>query len=142
MNNFTIYLAGAMTGLTFKAMADWRIKVKQELLKTSAKGLTVINPVDYYNFSYPQHDTEREVMEYDLWRLKSSDLVVVNFNNPDSIGTSMELMCAKENNIPIIGLYEDNCYADVHPWLKECCNKVLFTMKDLINYVSEFYLME
>ena len=54
----------------------------------------------------------------------------------------MELMCAKENNIPIIGLYEDNYYADMHPWLKECCNKVLFTMKDLINYVSEFYLME
>lgn len=142
MNNFTIYLAGSMTGLTFKAMTDWRIKIKQELLKTSAKSLTVINPVDYYNFSYPQHDTEREVMEYDLWRLKGSDLVVVNFNNPDSIGTSMELMCAKENNIPIIGLYEDNYYADMHPWLKECYNKVLFTMKDLINYVSEFYLME
>lgn len=142
MKNFTIYLAGAMTGLTFKAMTDWRIKIKQELLKTSAKSLTVINPVDYYNFSYPQHDTEREVMEYDLWRLKGSDLVVVNFNNPDSIGTSMELMCAKENNIPIIGLYEDNYYSDMHPWLKECCNKVLFTMKDLINYVSEFYLME
>lgn len=142
MNNFTIYLAGAMTGLSFKAMTDWRIKVKQELLKTSAKSLAVINPVDYYNFSYPQHDTEREVMEYDLWRLKSSDLIIVNFNNPDSIGTSMELMCAKENNIPIIGLYEDKYYTDIHPWLKECCNKVLFTMKDLINYVSEFYLME
>lgn len=142
MNNFTIYLAGAMTGLSYKAMTSWRIKIKQELLKSSVKNLIVINPVDYYNFSYPQHDTEREVMEYDLWRLKSSDLIIVNFNKPDSIGTAMELICAKENNIPVIGLYEDNYYTEVHPWLKECCNKVLFTMQDLINYVSEFYLME
>ena len=142
MNNFTIYLAGAMTGLTFKAMTDWRIKIKQELLKSSAKSLIVINPVNYYNFSHPQHDSEKKVMEYDLWRLKDSNLVIVNLNKPDSIGTAMELMCAKKNNIPIIGLCENKYYTDVHPWLKECCNKVLFTMKDLINYVSKFYLME
>lgn len=37
MNNFTIYLAGAMTGLTFKAMTNWRIKIKQELLKNLSK---------------------------------------------------------------------------------------------------------
>lgn len=37
MNNFTIYLAGAMTGLSYKAMTNWRIKNQARTIKIFCK---------------------------------------------------------------------------------------------------------
>ena len=77
-------------------------------------------------------------MEYDLNALRKSDLVVVNFNAPNSLGTAMELILAKELHIPVIGLLKDNIA--LHPWLIECTTRMCDNMRELVDHVVNFYL--
>ena len=77
-------------------------------------------------------------MNFDLNALRKSNLIVVNFNNPNSIGTAMEMMLAYEMRIPILGLNKDKL--KLHPWLECCCDRIFDNMKDLVRYVVEFYL--
>jgi hypothetical protein len=77
-------------------------------------------------------------MEFDLYNLRKSNLVVVNFNAPQSIGTAMELMVAKENKIPVIGLNKDE--TKLHPWLIECCTRICDSFREIVNHVVNFYL--
>ena len=61
--------------------------------------------------------TQHEGMEFDLNRVRSSDLIIVNFNDVYSLGTMAEIATAYERRIPIIGLNENN--QDLHPWQTE-----------------------
>lgn len=112
---------------------------KKEQLKDIDKKIKFFSPPNFYSISNPTHQTEREVMEFDLYNLRNSNIVVVNFNKPESIGTAMELMYAKEHNIPVIALNENN--KEIHSWLIECCSGVFFnSMKDLVEYLWDYYL--
>ena len=132
-----IYLAGGMSKLTFRAQNAWRMVVKESLLRMD-NAPEVINPVEYYNFESVDYKTQREVMEFDLYNVRRSDIVVVNFNEPSSIGTAMELAVARENHIPIIGLNDEN--NDLHPWLVEHCTRMCDSMAELITHITDFYL--
>lgn len=135
MKEFKVYLAGGMTGLSYKDYTRWRNYI---ISLTSRSDIKFFNPPSYYNLQSENYDTEKEVMEFDLYNLRSSDLVIVNFNSPNSIGTAMELMLAKELKIPIIGINEEN--KQLHPWLTECVVKMFKNLEDAWNYVSNFYL--
>lgn len=141
MDSMKIYLSGGMSGLTSDEQRKWRKQVMDALkygdIDTN-KHLTFFNPPDYYNFETISHKSEKEPFEFDLYQLRTSDLVIVNFNKPNSIGTAMELMLAKELHIPIIGLNKDG--VELHPWLIECCTRMCTDMRELINHVAEFYL--
>lgn len=134
-------MSGAMSGLSFEEQTKWR-KQFCDAIKFGGydynKVPSFFDPTQYYNFEYDCHKSEYEIMEFDLNALRKSDLVVVNFNLPSSIGTAMELMLAKELNIPIIGLDRDG--KDIHPWLRCCCNRICDDMKELVNHVVDFYL--
>lgn len=141
METVKIYLAGGMTQLPFDDQTAWRQKVRDAILyggyDYDFKPI-FINPVQYYNFEEPSHKSEREVFEFDLHKVRTSDLVIVNFNDPRSIGTAMELAIAKENKIPVVGLNKDN--KELHPWLKECCTRICDDMHELVEYVVEYFL--
>lgn len=142
MKTVGIYLAGGMGALSLEEQTRWRKQVRDAIIygdyDCEYKPL-FFDPTQYYNFEKPlKHKSEGESMEFDLYNLKRSDLVVVNFNDPKSIGTAMELMIAKENGIPIIGLNEDG--AELHPWLIECVNRMCDDMRELVNHVVDFYL--
>ena len=102
------------------------------------KKATFFNPVNFYNFEEKRHKSEKEVMEFDLYNLRNSDIVIVNFNNEKSIGTAMELMLAKEYKIPVIafGINEK----EIHPWLLECCTRICDSLREAVEYVVDFYL--
>lgn len=141
METFNIYLAGAMSGLPFEEQMEWRNKIKKTLeceYLCRNKHVECFSPPMYYSFEQKEHRSEREVFEFDLNEVRKSDLIIVNFNKPDSIGVSMELAIAKEYRIPIIGLNENN--KEIHPWLIECCTRVCDDMIELINHVKYFYL--
>lgn len=135
-----VYLAGAMTGLTFEKSNLWRVYIKGELESHECNHkVNCINPQDYYNlFDNTAYDSEREVMEFDLHKLRTSDLVIVNFNNIGSLGTMAEIAVAYELKIPIIGLNKNN--NELHPWQQEMCNKVFTDIDELIEYVKFYYL--
>ena len=141
METCRMYLAGGMTGLTQEEQTKWRTRF-QDAIKFGnydyEKKPIFFDPTQNYSIFEQEHKSEREVFEYDLYNLKRSDLVVVNFNAPKSIGTAMELAIAKENNIPVIGLNKDN--TELHPWILECCTRVCGDFREFVEYVVKFFL--
>ena len=145
-----IWLAGKMSGLTFDQMNAWRINATRLLRIASDNKIQTINPCDYYNFKMsPNTYTENEVMEFDLHMVKASDLILVNLENPNSIGTAIELYYAHDIlNKPVIGygLNETNLCHPLnetnlcHPWMKLCLTKECKTLEQAIDYIVNFYL--
>lgn len=140
METIKIYLSGSMSDISFEEQSKWRQQI-QDAIKFNyehEKKATFFNPVQYFNFVEKRYESELEIMNFDLNGLRNSDLVIVNFNNPSSIGTAMELMLAYEMRIPILGLNKDD--TKLHPWLECCCDRIFNNMKDLVEYTVEFYL--
>lgn len=141
---FQIYLAGGMQDLSFEEQNDWRERVCQSIitrhrmLNPRIKEVNVINPVDYYNFQDTLHDTEKEVMRFDTNFVRNSDLVVVNANDPKSIGTSMEIAIAYEHHIPVLILNTEN--KSLHSWWVEMSDKIFDDEEKLCTYIADFYI--
>lgn len=135
MSKPKIYLAGKMSGLSFDEMNKWR-KEATELLRY--ENVHIENPCHYYNFEMnPEDYTENEVKKYDLWLVKNCDIVLVNLNHPDSIGTAIEIHEAYNNwNKPVIGFG----IAKNHPWIELCITKRCETLEDAVNHIKDFYL--
>ena len=141
MENYRIYLSGGMSGLSLEEQTKWRNKFRDAVRFGDYeinKSVSFFSPPDYYNFDEKQHKSEREIFEFDLNALRKSDLVVVNFNAPQSLGTAMELMLAYELRIPVIGLNKDG--VELHPWLTECSTRICNDFRELVEHVVEFYL--
>lgn len=140
METVKIYLSGGMGSLSYEEQSKWRLKVINAIKYNNDydKKPIFFNPVDYYNFEEKMHKSEREVFEFDLNNLRNSDLVIVNFNDPKSIGTAQELILAKEYRIPVIAFGVNN--QEIHPWLLECCTRVCNDIREVVSHVVEFYL--
>lgn len=122
-----VYLAGGITGIDIREAVDWRVKV-QNLLKEEAE---VFNPI----FDSPVGSDQRP---YQLYRLKHSDVVLVNFNTPSSIGTAQELAYADAYGIPVVGLNAEHCR--LHPWLEQSCLIIFDDMNDVLEYLRDYFL--
>jgi hypothetical protein len=138
-----IYLAGKMSGLSIEEMSQWRNEFKIKFNQQFANSLyisipfNIVSPTDYYSFAEKKHKTEKEVMDYDLWIVKNSTLVVVNLDYPNSIGTAIELYEANKHcGTPVIGFGT----TINHPWIEECVTVKYDTMDEVIEYILEFYL--
>lgn len=144
MRQIFVYLAGGMGKFgkeEFEKANTWRVLVKQFLENNDCNvEVHVTNPNDYFSFAdeEPLYKTQREVMEFDLNRLRKSDLVIVNFNDMSSLGTMAEIAIAYEKKIPIIGLDVDE--QELHPWQVEMTNRIFTNISDLFEYIEEFYL--
>lgn len=143
MRDIQVYLAGGMSGLSFEEQIAWRDHIGNKIIAFAIGNINnrvrVFNPCDYYNLEEKSHKLEREPFEFDIFNLKRSDFVIANLNKQDSIGTCMELAIAKDNGIPVIGLYTGN--EELHPWISECCIRICTSMRELEQYVCEYYLL-
>lgn len=140
MEKVKIYLSGGMGSLSYEEQSKWRKQVQDAINFNydCAKKPIFFNPVNYYNFEEVRYRSEREVMEFDLNALRNSDLVIVNFNDPKSIGTAAELAIAKELHIPIIGINLGN--QELHPWLIEFTTRMCENIREAVEYAVDFYL--
>ena len=147
METLNIYLAGGMQKFGKKDFNEsnyWRVHIEQELMKLDCGRQTrICNPNDYYSFydNSPRYSTMREVMEFDLNKVRNSDLIIVNFNDLKSLGTMAELAIAYEHRIPVIGLCSEENYPMLHPWQKEMCNRIFGDIDELIEYVVHYYVV-
>lgn len=147
MKHLKIYLAGAMSKCkTFEEMNDWRLKIKEKLLRAAEMTgykLTVVNPVDFYNFESNRQQSDAEVEDYDLAHVISSDIVIVNVKGLDSSdGTKIELHDANyHNRIPVIALDEENLYWYLHSWIKRDITRVEKDMNSVVEYIKDFYML-
>lgn len=141
METVKIYLSGGMGNLNFEEQSKWRKQIHDAVLYGAyhyTKKPIFFNPVDYYNFTEVRYKSEREVMEFDLNALRKSDLVIVNFNDPKSLGTCAELAIAYEMKIPVIGINKDKL--DLHPWLVEFTTRMCDDVREAVLHVVDFYL--
>lgn len=141
--NFRIYLAGAMSGLSFEEMSSWRLDVINRVKRIYPNDykVRVVNPVDYYNFKEVLHQSELEVMKFDLNKVKKSDLVIVNMEHLNtSIGTIVECYEAHKNDIPVLAFGSDELYGNLHPWIQCCITRHDPKIADTLKYVKDFYL--
>lgn len=144
MKELVIYESGKMSGLTYEEMQSWRIYLKaalEQVAENAGVNVRVINPVDFYNFVTQRHQTEIEIMNFDLARVKESDLVVVNLDGlSTSIGTIIECYEAYKREIPVLAFGSDEDYENLHPWIKCCITRHDKNYKECINYISDFYM--
>ena len=122
-----VYLAGGITGIDIRNAVEWRVKI-QNLLNGEAE---IFNPV----LDSPVGDEQRL---YQLYKLEHSDIVVVNFNTPSSIGTAQELAYANAYGIPVIGLNAEHCR--LHPWLEQSCLIIFDDINDVLEYLRDYFL--
>jgi nucleoside 2-deoxyribosyltransferase len=143
MKEYNIYLSGGMQKFgkdDFEEGNKWRKYCKKTLENCECNyKVKVCNPNDLFNFKdEPQYDSEREVMNLDLYKLRQSDLVVVNFNDKWSLGTMSEVSIAYDRRIPIIGLNVNN--QSLHPWQQCMCERIFNDIDEMIDYIEDFYL--
>ena len=146
MRELKIYLAGKMGGLDFESMNQWRKRIKNNLnfvAEYRDYRLNVVNPVDFYNFESVRYQSDREVKEYDLAHVLSSDLIIVNLEGlATSDGTKYELHDARKANIPVIAFGEYKLYEELHSWTKDNITRVEKNMEDVVEYIKDFYMYE
>lgn len=130
-----IYLAGGMTAFVDNEdeAFGWRTDIKDAL----ADECIVVNPVDHFWFD-DKDITDREAMNFDLFEVRRSDLIIMNFNDPKSLGTMAELGIAHERRIPVIGLNEHK--NDLHPWQIEMTERIFTDREDMLSYIRFHYL--
>lgn len=147
-NKLKIFLSGGMSNIPEEDSKKWRRLFKQSKYKNISSAYYAdqyifINPTTLYKPSEPYDPiVEKEAMEYDLYWIKHSDLIVVNFNSLSSIGTAQEIMLAYTLNKPIIGMIEEDKYDQLHPWYKQECIKIFKyksdKLEDIINEIIEY----
>ena len=147
-NKLKIFLSGGMSNIPEEDSKKWRRLFKQVKYKNISSAYYAdqyifINPTTLYKPSEPYDPiVEKEAMEYDLYWVKHSDLIVVNFNSLSSIGTAQEIMLAYTLNKPIIGMIEEDKYDQLHPWYKQECIKIFKyksdKLEDTINEIIEY----
>ena len=99
-----------------------------------------INPNDYYNFKTTTHNSEHEVKEFDLYKLRHSDLILANLDYINtSIGSAMELQVAHDNNIPIVTFGD---IKNIHPWVVDTIWRNNDTLDDACDYIMNYFLYE
>lgn len=138
MKTYSVYLAGGMSDLSWEEQTIWR-ELAEDILNRHdgyKYKLEIINPTNFYNLKNRGYDTELEVMKYDLRLVKSSNLILVNYNNPKSIATAQELAMAYDRDIPIIGITTE----ELHPWLYCMTDKMFDSVEKAVKYIIEFYL--
>lgn len=130
----------------FEEGNEWRVDLKNQIEQISEGRVFCCNPNDHFNFlDKKDYLSEREIMEYDLHRVRKSDAIIVNFNDPKSIGSACEMATAYQLRIPIIGLCENGeewQIQNLHPWLKEFCTRIFTDREELVLYLVCHYMNE
>ncbi len=143
MRDFTIYLSGGMMKFgndNFDEGNKWREYCRQALENFECDyNVKCFNPNVYFSFKSdaPQYSSETEVMRFDLHNLRKSDLVIVNYNDKKSLGTTSEVAIAYDRGIPIIALNESG---ELHPWMKCMPERIFNDIDEMLDYIEDFYL--
>lgn len=133
---YRIYTIGKMKGLDWKDLFNWRIKFSEYLEPLTNTSYKVIHPPVYYNYSM-EDVPEREIKEFELNKLATCDIAVVNLDGiNDSVGSHYELAYIDAINsmgnkhIFVVGVGSDE---GVHPWILES----LFTRVPTVKAAAE-----
>lgn len=143
-----IYLAGAMSCYFNTDQHDypkqWREDAKK-YVKKLYDDITLVSPTDYFEIGKNYHQSDTEVMRFDLRMVRESDIVLVNLKDlHTSLGTSDEILYAFISGKPVIGFLEDESEVkNIHPWKLEQIDRIETgkdSMKRAIDYIYRYYV--
>lgn len=128
-----IYLAGASKNEPDEG-SGWRERLRNDWREMDAH---IINPLDFFRYSEDWHQSDKQVKQYYLSRIKNCTVVLVNLNNSDSsCGTCQEVQYAVDHDIPVIGFGHENVYN----WLLVDCQCVFDTAEEAMEYICDYYI--
>lgn len=146
---FSIYLAGPITGLSFTEATDWRFYVKQRL-PSYIKSLSPMRAKSYLDVlgqcgsdgkikqTYEDYalSSEKGINSRDFNDVKRCDLILVNMLGAKtvSIGTVMEIAWARAFGKLVVLAMEPGNIHD-HTMLKYACGFITPTLDEAINLV-------
>ncbi|MFR3656790.1 MAG: nucleoside 2-deoxyribosyltransferase domain-containing protein [Eisenbergiella sp.] len=138
-----VYLSGACKNESYEERAGWRRKCS-EWINNYSDNFTVFNPVDYFDYSRDDHQSELEVFKFERRKVKEASVILVNLNNANqSVGTVAELVWAYEKDIPVIGFYDGGSdISHVHEWIRLMCDRTFDgkdAMIDALKYIVGYY---
>ncbi len=144
----SIYLIGAMQiyGGKSEEAKVWRNKVKEYFSKYCLD-FECVSPTDYYEYGSDYHKSNREVMRFDLRKVRETDVMLVNLKDiRQSVGSCDEIFYAYMLGKPIIGFIEedidDNLIGYVHEWKYEQIDRIETgedALEKACEYIKNYY---
>ena len=145
----SIYLIGAMQtyGDKSEKAKEWRNKVKEYFSKYCLD-FECISPTDYYEYGSDFCKSNREVMRFDLRKVRESDVMLVNLKDiRKSVGSCDEIFYAYILGKPIIGFIEDDIDGEelinyVHEWKYEQIDRIETgknALEKACEYIKDYY---
>ena len=130
-----IYLAGASKYEADEGLG-WRKTLESDWGDIDFN-IQIINPLNYFRYSENWHQSDKQVKQYYLSRIRTCDVILVNLNNSDSsCGTCQEIQYAVDHEIPVIGFGTDHVYN----WLLVDCQCVFNTAEEAMEYIIAYYV--
>lgn len=133
----TIFLSGAMTGLSLKEQTGWREALKERFMNN----YQFFDPT-VFDAEDESDEVQQMAHEYDICGIINCDYFVVNLNKAKtSVGTCQEIMLAWLLGKDIIGFFENEDLVEpLHPWIENKLNKKFKRMDTLIMFLTlEYY---
>lgn len=140
-NNFLVYLAGPITGVTYDGCTEWRTWVKdnvdEDILTLSPmRGKQYIKERSKNGFVEMSYEdshlsSAKGINTRDYNDVRRADAIFVNFLGATkvSIGTVMEIAWARAFNIPVVCVMEkDNIHH--HSMLDYACGVIAETIEE------------
>lgn len=128
MKNPSIYLAGPISGCTFKGCTTWR-KEFRELMPEGVECLSPMRDKEYLDaeelieHDYPDQvlSCQRGIMTRDFFDCTNATLIVVDLRGATrvSIGTVMEIAWAYATRTPVVAIMEPEGNLHDHPMVRE-----------------------
>jgi nucleoside 2-deoxyribosyltransferase len=125
-----IYLSGPIFLTTDKESKLWREEAKKRLSKYE-----ILDPMER-DYRGKTRDNYKEIVENDKKQIDNCDIMLVNHTKP-SVGTSMEILYAWENDKRIFTIVHSN---DISPWLLYHCEKLFKSLDSGIIFLNELYI--
>lgn len=144
MSKPKIYTAGVMRNKTFECAIGWRLEIQKYICEKADRSIEFIHPPLYFNYLPRGYEKEREVIDWELGRVESCDILVVNLNDIEldadvhfEIAYALSLNRNTTKNIKIIGFGETD---NLSSWIKCSCLKILPDLETAAEYIVD-YLM-
>jgi nucleoside 2-deoxyribosyltransferase len=145
----TLFLAGPLTGISYREALDWRkyveSKLPVEIIPFSAlRGKTYAATESVLKDAYPEHllSTPQGTITRDRYDVSRCDALFVNFMNSRkvSIGTIMEMAWADARRIPIILAMDEGNVHD-HAFVRQVAAFIARDLDEAIQTAVDVVMM-
>lgn len=137
-----VYTCGGMKNKSTLEAMEWRNDLAK-YLEMLSDDISVFKPPEFYNYDDLKHQSEAEIKEFELAKLRESDVLVVEFDGIESsVGSCMELGYANAMNDfgdkHIFIIAYNNTGKNVHPWVMDSCIRVEDSLEDIAYYIANY----